>query len=156
MAGALYSLVEAMDRCWIERRSDDLSALLALTSSLSHVMARLALPVFRQRSRSIVPSWYEPRSRGSHRAIMLSPSAAPPTFSMGQVLAVRGRRARGDRRKILVLAGRDGARRTVWRTQLPGEVERPGETVRRRLRLRGVVLQDKAGAALFGKAPVCT
>lgn len=59
-------------------------------------------------------------------------------------------------REVQLLAGRDGARRIVWRTQLPGQVERPVETVRRRFRMRGVGSQDKAGAALFGKAPVCT
>ena len=95
---ALFSFVEAMDRCWIERRSDDLSALLALTSSLTKPMARLAWLVLSRRSRTIAPSWCEPRSRGSHRAIRLSPSAATPRLSSIDGTWNGGRRAPRTRR----------------------------------------------------------
>jgi ketosteroid isomerase-like protein len=123
MADTLISIVEAVDRCWIGHRFDDLSALLAAdvvvvapdgktrleglsaaVESYRAFMARAKVERFDTRD-------YVVTERGD---------AAIVEYRWDMTWRSDGASHAATGREILVLAHRDGAWRIVWRMQLSG------------------------------------
>ena len=123
MTDALVSFVEAMDRCWIERRFDDLSAFLApdiviVSPDGATRVAGLFAAVESYRSfmaRSKV-AWFAARDH----VVTERGDAAIVEYRWDMAWRSDGVAHEASGRELLVLARRDGAWRIVWRMQLPG------------------------------------
>lgn len=121
MADTLISFVEAMDRCWIEHRFDDLSAFLApdvvfVSPSGETRLEGLAAAVESYRSfmeRAKI-AWFAARDH----AVTERGDAAIVEYRWDTAWRSDGVAHEASGREILVLTRRESAWRIVWRMQL--------------------------------------
>ena len=122
MAEPLIEFVRDMDRCWIERRFDDLAAYLCAD-------VVMVAPGGRQRSdgRDAAIAGYrefmsrcELRRFDSHgHVVTRNGDTAIVEYGWDMAWADEGMRHEAKGREILVLAHQDRGWRIVWRTQIP-------------------------------------
>jgi ketosteroid isomerase-like protein len=122
MADALILLVEAMDRCWIDRRFDDLSAFLApdiVVVSPDGGTRLQGLPAAVESYRSFMArakiAWFASRDH----VVTERGDAAIVEYRWDMAWRSEGGAHEASGREILVLSRRDGSWLIVWRAQLP-------------------------------------
>lgn len=123
VANKLIDLVKAMDRCWVERRYDDLASYIAedIIMVAPGGQARL------EGLRSAIDSYREFMSRSDVRRYETSGYtvtergvAAVVEYAWEMAWDSQGVSNEASGREVLALARRDGAWRVFWRMQLPG------------------------------------
>lgn len=123
MADELVSFVEAMDRCWIEHRFDDLSAFLAPdivvvspdgVTRLAGLLA--AVDSYRAFMERAKVGWF----KSNDHVVTERGDAAIVEYRWNMAWRSDGVAHEATGREIVMLARRDRAWRIVWRTQLPG------------------------------------
>jgi ketosteroid isomerase-like protein len=118
----LVELTKAMDRCWIERRFDDLRAyidndVVMVAPGGRQRMNGLAAAIDSYRAfmeRSSVER-YETRDH----QVAVGGDAAVVEYGWTMVWESGGTRHDGKGREVLVLSRRHGDWKVIWRTQLP-------------------------------------
>lgn len=121
MSAALIAFVESMDRCWIERRFDDLSGFLALdivmvapdgAGRIEGISAAVeSYRAFMDRSRIA-------RFDARDHIVTERGDTAIVEYRWDMTWESGGASHEATGRELLVLARRDGAWRVVWRTQI--------------------------------------
>jgi ketosteroid isomerase-like protein len=121
MADHFISFVEAMDRCWIEQRFDDLSAFLApdvvvVAPDGATRLEGLSAAVESYRSFMVRAkiAWFKSRDH----VVTERGDAAIVEYRWNMAWRTDGAAHEATGREIVMLARRAGAWRIVWRTQL--------------------------------------
>ena len=123
MADALIPFVEAMDRCWIEHRFDDLSAFLApdvILVSPDGKTRLTGLSAAVESYRAFMACAKIERFDSRDHVVTERGDAAIVEYRWDMAWRSDDAAHEAAGREILVLARRDGAWRIVWRTQLSG------------------------------------
>lgn len=123
MSAALIAVIESMDRCWIERRFDDLSSFLAPDMVIvapggagrieGLAAATGSYREFMERSRMV-------RFDARDHVVTERGDTAIAEYRWDMAWESDGASHETTGRELLVLARRCGEWRAVWRTQLAG------------------------------------
>lgn len=122
MSAALIALVESMDRCWIERRFDDLAAFLApdIVMVAPGGTGRIeGLSAAAESYREFMDRSRIARFDARDHAVTERGDTAIVEYRWDMAWESEGASHEATGRELLVLARRGGEWRVVWRTQLP-------------------------------------
>ena len=123
MSEDLIAFVEAMDRCWMERRYDDLESYIAgdVVMVAPGGQGRIeGLDAAADSYREFMERAQVHHYRTSGHLVTLRGDAAIVEYGWDMGWDSDGSSHSATGREVLVLSRRDGNWRIIWRTQLPG------------------------------------